>query len=294
MQPLSAGSSHQHAQTGSGLAPNLGTGPPGQAHGAAAAASAPLQLQPAGLQGGVQGHLRPAAAQKLPGRAPVLTDALLGPAEASQPAQAQPVILGASATNSGALADSSSPMEVDVTAAPTPQATLPADPAAAGREIAAAQHQLICLQHSADQLLRVLANHALPKAERQSQVKGQGCTGFEAPAGLCGRMPLHDAAMSCQVQAPCYNCHCQGLMPSPCCTVYCRHTQLWAAAAQVRSLAQSNAAGLEVVLAASSRVRKYAAAMKPQPMSMEQAWDLQVSCSTGLQLPLAGNKIDSD
>ena len=191
MQPLSAGSSHQHAQTGSGLGPNLGTGPRGQAHGAAAAASAPLQL-------------------------------------------------------------------------------------------------------SADQLLRVLANHALPKAERQTQGKGQGGTGVEAPAGLCGRMPLHDAAMSCQVQAPCYNCHCQGLMPSPCCTVYCRHTQLWAAAAQVRSLAQSNAAGLEVVLAASSRVRKYAAAMKPQPMSMEQAWDLQVSCSTGLQLPLAGNKIDSD
>ena len=292
MQPLSAGFSHQHAQMGSGLAPSLGTGPPGQAHGATAATSAPLQLQPAGLQGRVQGHLRPSAAQALTGQAPVLTDALLGPADASQPAQAQPLILGAPDMDSGALANGSCPMEVDVTVAPTPQATLPADPAAAGRDIAAAQHQLTCLQHSADQLLRVLANRALPKAERQSQVKGHGCTGFWASAGLCARHMM----LQCLVKSrfPAIKGHCQALLPSPCCLVYRQHSQLWTAAAQVQSLVQSSVAGLEAVLAASSRVRQYAAAMTPQPMSMEQAWDLQVSCSTGPQLPFAGNMIDSD
>ena len=192
MQPLSAGPSHQHAQTGSRPAPNLGAGPHGQAHGAAAAADAPLQLQPARPQGGVVGSFRPSAAQALPGQAPVLTDALLGPANASQPAQAQALILGAPATDSGALADSSSQMEADVPVAPTPQATLPADPAAAGRDITAAQRQLTCLQQSADQVLRMLADRALPKAERQSQVKGQGCTRFWAPAGVRGSMPQHE------------------------------------------------------------------------------------------------------
>ena len=198
MQPLTAGFSHQHAQTGGGLAPNLSTGLPGQAHGAAAAASGPLQLQPARLQGRVQGLLRPSAAQALPGQAPMLTDALLGPADASQPAQAPSLILDAPATDLGALADSSSAMEVDATVPPMPQATLPADPAAAGRDVAAAQHQLTSLQHSVDQMLHVLANRALPKAERQSQVKAQGCTGFLAPAGVCGSMPSHDTAVPCE------------------------------------------------------------------------------------------------
>ena len=209
MQPLSAGSSHQHGLTGSGLAPNLSTGPHDQAHGAAVAASTAMQLQPARLQGGVQGSFDASAAHSLPGRDPVLTDALLGPADASRPAHAQPLILGAPAADSGALADSSSPMEVDATVAPTPQATLPADPAAAGRDIAAAQHRLAGLQHGADQLLRILASRALPKAERQSQVKGQGCTGFWAPAGVRCSIPPHDTAVSCQPYASC----CEVILP---------------------------------------------------------------------------------